>query len=94
MEIDQARLLVLSAAEHMDLHGNKAARKAIAMIKVVATRVACNVIDRAIQVHGAAGVGQDFFLAAAYAQARSLRFADGPDQVHIEAIAKLEIGKP
>ncbi|MDX2142093.1 MAG: acyl-CoA dehydrogenase family protein [Rhodospirillaceae bacterium] len=93
MEIDQARLLVLSAAESMDLHGNKAARKAIAMIKVVAPRMACDVIDRAIQVHGAAGVSQDFFLAAAHAHARTLRLADGPDEVHIESVAKMEIGK-
>lgn len=93
MEIDQARLLVLSAAESMDAHGNKAARKAIAMIKVVAPRMACHVLDRAIQVHGAAGVSQDFFLAAAYAHARTLRLADGPDEVHIESVAKLEIGK-
>ena len=93
-EIDQARLLVLAAADSMDTLGNKAARKAISMIKVVVTRMACQVIDRAIQVHGAAGVSQDFFLAAAYASARSLRFADGPDEVHLEAVAKQEIGKP
>ena len=93
-EIDQARLLVLAAADSMDTLGNKAARKTISMIKVVVTRMACQVIDRAIQVHGAAGVSQDFFLAAAYASARSLRFADGPDEVHLEAVAKQEIGKP
>ncbi|MBL8644276.1 MAG: acyl-CoA dehydrogenase family protein [Rhodospirillaceae bacterium] len=93
MEIDQARLLVLDAAEQMDLHGNKVARKAIAMIKVVAPQMACTVIDRAIQVHGGAGVSQDFFLAAAYANARMLRLADGPDEVHIESVAKMEIGK-
>jgi acyl-CoA dehydrogenase len=93
MEIDQARLLVLDAAEQMDLHGNKVARKAIAMIKVVAPRMACAVIDRAMQVHGGAGVSQDFFLAAAYANARMLRLADGPDEVHIESVAKMEIGK-
>lgn len=93
MEIDQARLLVLDAAEQMDLHGNKVARKAIAMIKVVAPRMACQVIDRAIQVHGGAGVSDDFFLAGAYANARMLRIADGPDDVHIESVAKMEIGK-
>jgi acyl-CoA dehydrogenase len=93
MEIDQARLLVLDAAEQMDLHGNKVARKAIAMIKVVAPRMACAVIDRAMQVHGGAGVSQDFFLAAAYANARMLRLADGPDEVHIESVAKMEIGR-
>jgi acyl-CoA dehydrogenase len=93
IEIDQARLLVLAAAESMDLHGNKAARKVIAMIKVVTPRMACQVLDRAIQVHGAAGVSQDFFLAAAYSHARTIRLADGPDEVHIEAVAKQEIGK-
>ncbi len=93
MEIDQARLLVLDAAEQMDLHGNKVARKAIAMIKVVAPRMACAVIDRAMQVHGGGGVSQDFFLAAAYANARMLRLADGPDEVHIESVAKMEIGR-
>jgi acyl-CoA dehydrogenase len=77
----------------MDQAGNKAARTEIAMIKVVAPRVACRVIDRAIQVHGGAGVSGDYFLAAAYSLARSLRIADGPDEVHMETIAKLELSK-
>jgi acyl-CoA dehydrogenase len=93
MEIDQARLLTLHAAAKMDQAGNKAARNEIAMIKVVAPRVACRVIDRAIQVHGGAGVSGDYFLAAAYSLARSLRIADGPDEVHMETIAKLELSK-
>ncbi|MBI4191852.1 MAG: acyl-CoA dehydrogenase family protein [Betaproteobacteria bacterium] len=93
MEIDQARLLTLHAAAKMDEAGNKAARTEIAMIKVVAPRMACRVIDRAIQAHGGAGVSGDFFLAAAYSLARSLRFADGPDEVHMETIAKLELSK-
>ncbi|MEP7328779.1 MAG: acyl-CoA dehydrogenase family protein [Betaproteobacteria bacterium] len=89
--IDQARLLVLHAAWKMDVAGNKAARKEIAMIKVVAPNVACQVIDWAIQVYGAAGVSDDFPLAFFYAQARSLRFADGPDEVHRNQIARLEL---
>jgi len=89
--IDQARLLVLHAAWKMDTAGNKAARKDIAMIKVVAPNVACQVIDWAIQVHGAAGVSDDVPLAFFYAQARSLRFADGPDEVHRNQIARLEL---
>jgi acyl-CoA dehydrogenase len=93
MEIDQARLLTLHAAAKMDEAGNKAARAEIAMIKVVAPRVACRVIDRAIQAHGGAGVSGDYFLAAAYSLARSLRIADGPDEVHMEMIAKLELSK-
>jgi alkylation response protein AidB-like acyl-CoA dehydrogenase len=92
-EIEQARLLTLKAAHMMDTVGNKAARREIAMIKVVAPAMACAVIDRAIQVHGAAGVSQDTFLAAAYAKARALRLADGPDEVHREAIARMEIGR-
>jgi alkylation response protein AidB-like acyl-CoA dehydrogenase len=91
IEIDQARLLTLRAAHLMDTVGNKAARAQIAMIKVVAPSMGCAVIDRAIQVHGAAGVSQDFFLAAAYASVRTLRLADGPDEVHLESIAKLEL---
>jgi acyl-CoA dehydrogenase len=91
--IDQARLLTLKAAWMMDVAGNKAAKAEIAMIKVVAPTMACKVIDWAIQVHGGAGVSQDFPLAYYYAQARTLRFADGPDEVHRNAIAKLELGK-
>ena len=76
----------------MDADGNKAARREIAMIKVAVPRIATRVIDRAIQAHGAAGVSQDTFLAHAWATARTLRLADGPDEVHLEAIAKLAIG--
>jgi acyl-CoA dehydrogenase len=90
--IDQARLLTMHAARAMDSFGNKEARGLIAMIKVVAPNVALEVIDRAIQVHGGAGVSQDFFLAYAYAASRTLRLADGPDEVHLESIAKLELG--
>ncbi len=91
--IEQARLLVLAAARLMDSRGNQAARAEIAMIKVVAPKVALAVLDRAIQVHGGAGVSQDTFLAGAWAQARTLRIADGPDEVHRETIAKLELEK-
>jgi acyl-CoA dehydrogenase len=91
IEIDQARLLTLKAAHMMDTVGNKKARAEIAMIKVVAPNVALKVIDRAIQVHGGAGVCQDYFLAHAFALQRALRLADGPDEVHLEAIAKMEI---
>jgi len=91
--IDQARLLVLKAAHMMDTVGNKAAAKEIAMIKVAAPVMACQVIDWAIQVHGAAGVSDDFGLAHAYAQARALRFADGPDEVHRNHIGKLELAQ-
>jgi acyl-CoA dehydrogenase len=89
--IDQARLLVLHAAWKMDVAGNKAAKKEIAMIKVAAPNMACQVIDWAMQAHGAAGVCDDFQLAFFYAQARSLRFADGPDEVHRNQIARLEL---
>jgi acyl-CoA dehydrogenase len=89
--IDQARLLTLNAAWKMDTVGNKVAAKEIAMIKVAAPQMACQVIDWAIQVHGGAGVSDDFPLAYAYAMARTLRLADGPDEVHRNQIAKLEL---
>ena len=91
--IDMARLLTLKAAWLMDVAGNKVARTEIAMIKVVAPNMACQVIDWAMQVHGGGGVSDDFPLASAYAGARTLRFADGPDEVHRNAIAKWELGK-
>jgi len=92
-KIDMARLLTLKAAWMMDTAGNKVARTEIAMIKVVAPSMACQVIDWAMQVHGGGGMCQDFPLAYSYAHARTLRFADGPDEVHRNAIAKLELGK-
>ena len=92
-KIDMARLLTLKAAWLMDIAGNKVAKNEIAMIKVVAPNMACQVIDWAIQVHGGGGMCDDFPLAYAYAHARTLRFADGPDEVHRNAIAKLELGK-
>jgi acyl-CoA dehydrogenase len=93
MDLEQARLLTLKTAAIMDAAGNKAARGEIAMIKVVVPRAALRVIDRAIQVHGAAGVSDDFPLAAAWAHARTIRIADGPDEVHRETVAKLELRK-
>jgi len=93
MEIEQARLLTLKAAYMMDTVGNKEARTEIAMIKVVAPNVALRVLDRAIQAHGGAGVSQDTFLASAWAMTRALRLADGPDEVHVESIAKWELSK-
>jgi acyl-CoA dehydrogenase len=92
-EIDQARLLTMKAALMMDTVGNKAARTEIAMIKVVAPNVALRVLDRAIQAHGGAGVSDDFVLARAWAHARTLRLADGPDEVHLEALARMELAK-
>jgi acyl-CoA dehydrogenase len=92
IEIEQARLLTLKAAHLMDTVGNRAARSEIAMIKVVAPSVALRVIDRAIQAHGALGVSSDTFLAEAWAASRTLRLADGPDEVHRETIARLELG--
>ena len=93
MEIEQARFLTLNAAYLMDTVGNKEARAEIAMIKVVAPNVVLRVLDRAIQAHGGAGVSQDTFLAGAWANVRTLRLADGPDEVHTESIAKMELRK-
>ena len=91
IEIDQARLLVMQAAHMMDLYGNKVARTQIAAIKVVAPRMAQAVLDRAIQIHGGAGLSDDFFLGYAFTGARILRIADGPDEVHLESVAKWEL---
>ena len=91
--IDQARLLTLHAAHRMDEVGNKVAKAEIAMIKVAAPNMACQVIDWAMQAHGAAGISQDFFLANYYAHARKIRFADGPDEVHRHQLGRLELAK-
>ena len=91
IEIDQTRLMVLNAAHMMDTAGNKAARKEISMIKVVAPSMALRVIDRAVQAHGAMGVSGDSVLAAMWAHERTLRLADGPDEVHLESVARLEL---
>jgi acyl-CoA dehydrogenase len=93
IEIDQARLLTMYAAHMMDTVGNKVARAEIAMIKVVAPNMALRVLDRAIQVHGGMGVSSDTWLAAAWAHIRALRLADGPDEVHLETITRLELKK-
>ena len=93
IQIDSARLMVLNAAHMMDTVGNKEARKEIAAIKVIAPQMTLDVIDRAIQAHGAMGVSQDTFLASAWAHQRTLRLADGPDEVHLAQIGKLELGK-
>jgi acyl-CoA dehydrogenase len=93
MEIDQARLYTLYTAWLIDNFGAKGARSEIAAIKVVAPRVCLNVIDRAIQVHGGGGVSDDFPLASMWAHARTLRIADGPDDVHIRSVARQELGK-
>jgi acyl-CoA dehydrogenase len=93
IEIDQARLLTLKAAHMMDTVGNKVAASEIAQIKVVAPNVCCDVIDRAIQMHGGAGVSQVYPLAQMYAHMRTLRLADGPDEVHRRAVARHELGK-
>ena len=93
MEIEQARLITMKAAHMMDTVGNKVARGELAMVKVIVPRMTQRVLDRAIQAHGAAGVSDDFFLAKAWAHTRTIRLADGPDEVHREAIAKLELAK-
>jgi acyl-CoA dehydrogenase len=93
MEIEQARLLTMKAAYMMDTVGNKAARGELAMVKVVVPRMALRVLDRAIQAHGAAGICDDFPMAMMWAHTRTIRLADGPDEVHREAIAKGELRK-
>ncbi len=91
LEIEQARLLTMKAAHMMDTVGNKVARNEIAMIKIVAPTIALNVLDRAIQVHGGKGVSSDTWLSYAWAGARTLRIADGPDEVHLETVTRLEL---
>ena len=92
-EIDQARLLCHQAAWTIDQHGNKAAGELVAQIKAVAPQMACNVIDRAVQVHGGAGVSDDTALARMYGWHRAMRIFDGPDEVHLPSIARTEIGR-
>ena len=92
-EIEQARLLTLSTAQALDKQGTRGARDRVAMIKIVVPRMACQVIDRAIQIHGGAGLCEDSFLGHAYAGARSLRIADGPDEVHIMTLARMECSR-
>ena len=91
--VEQARLLTLCAAAKLDQVGNKLARDLIAMIKIVAPTMAQKVIDRAIQVHGGMGVSQDTFLASAFVYARTIRIADGPDQVHMQSLAKQTLAR-
>jgi acyl-CoA dehydrogenase len=91
IENNMARLLTLMTADMMDKHGNKAARSEIAQIKVIAPRVACDIIDRAIQMHGALGISQDTWLSKAFGTNRIRRLADGPDEVHLTTIAKSEL---
>ena len=93
IDIEMTRLLCLKAAQMMDLAGNKAAKLEIAMTKVQAPMMALQILDDAIQAHGGGGVSQDFELASAWASLRTLRFADGPDEVHMRAIAREELGK-
>jgi acyl-CoA dehydrogenase len=93
IEIDQARLLVLHAAYMMDTVGNKGAKQAIAEIKVAVPNVTLRVVERAMQLHGGGGVSQEFPLAAMWAHSRTLRFADGPDEVHRRQIGRLELRK-
>merc|ERR1719430_1587069 len=93
LEIEQARLLTLKAAQMMDTVGNKVAAPEIAMIKVVAPRMCLSVVDRAIQAHGGAGLHTDLPLGQFYSLARALRFADGPDEVHLRAISRTEVAK-
>jgi acyl-CoA dehydrogenase len=94
IELEQARLLVLKTAWLIDRHGAKGARTEIAAIKVVTPRIACAIIDRAIQIHGAGGMSDDFPLAYFYTWARALRLADGPDEVHLRSVAREELRRP
>jgi acyl-CoA dehydrogenase len=93
MAIEQTRLMTLKTAWLIDTVGAKGARTEVAAIKVIAPRMACEVIDRAIQVHGGGGVSDDFPLAEMYAGARTLRLADGPDEVHVRSVARQELGR-